>query len=100
MAVKRRKAGGRYTEPDLPGRVIVYDGAIVVEHFYRGGDHGPPHLHVSGGGTATRIGQNGRPLQGDLPLTASQQETIEENRALIRKALRKIGRWHWFESLP
>jgi hypothetical protein len=54
MAKRRRKVGGRYTEPDLPDRVVVRHGLVTIEHFYRSGDHGPPHLHVSGGGTASR----------------------------------------------
>ncbi len=100
MAAKRRKAGGQFTEPDLPDRIIVRHGPVTIEHFYRSGDHGPPHLHVSGGGAPTWIGQNGRPLAGDLPLTAVQQQTIDASRTAIRKSLRKIGRWHWFDNLP
>ncbi|HUY92007.1 MAG TPA: DUF4160 domain-containing protein [Pirellulales bacterium] len=100
MAEKRRKAGGRYTEPDLPDRVIGRQGAVTIEHFYRSGDHGPPHLHVSGGGASTRIGQNGRILKGGSSLTAVQQQAVDEYRTAMRKALRKIGRWHWFDRLP
>lgn len=100
MAEKRRKAGGRFTEPNLPDRVIAQHGTVTIQHFYRSGDHGPPHLHVSGGGAPTRIGQNGRILKGDLSLTAAQQRAVDAYRTAIRKVLRKIGRWHWFDGLP
>lgn len=97
--MQTRKQGGRYTEPELPPHIVVNEGGVTVEHFYRSGDHGPPHLHVNGVGLSTRIGQNGRPLNYDLPLSAAQEAVIAKYRRAIRKAARKIGRWHWFASL-
>jgi hypothetical protein len=96
----RRKLGGRFTEPNLPQRYIVHDSGVTVENRYRGGDHGPPHLHVVGRGRSTKIGQNGRPLRNNPPLSAAQQAVVTANRRAIRKATGRIGRWHWFESLP
>jgi hypothetical protein len=97
---KRRKQGGRFTEPDLPPRLIVDEGGVTIEHLYRSGDHGPPHLHVSGQGNATRVGQNGKPIERSPPLSADQEAVIAANRRAIRKAVRKIGSWHWYQSLP
>ncbi len=97
---ERRKQGGQYTGPDLPPRVVVDEGGVMIEHRYRSGDHGPPHLHVMGQGMATKIGQNGKPIENSPPLSAVQEAVIQAHRSAIRKAVRKIGRWHWYQSLP
>lgn len=96
---KRTKRGGRFTEPELPPRTILVDAEVTVVHYYRDGDHAPPHLHVMGGGASVRIGQNGWPIVAGTALTAHQREVISRHLATIRKAVRKIGRWHWFNSL-
>jgi hypothetical protein len=59
-------------------------------------------LHIAGpaGHNKTRIGQNGHPLEHDPPLTAAQRAVVEAHRRLIRRAVRKIGRWYWFEQQP
>lgn len=99
MTQPKRKQAGRFTEPSLPPHVIVNDGGITIQHFYRSGDHGPPHLHIDGGGMSTRIGQNGYPLAGDPPLSSAQQTVVAENLRIIRRAVRKIGRWRWFDRV-
>jgi hypothetical protein len=98
----RTKQGGKLSEPTLPARIIVSVHGVTIEHLYSSrGDHGPPHLHVSGPGPATtRIGQNAHPLNGNPALTANQEAVVEANRALIRRVVRKIGRWHWFQQQP
>ncbi|HVC94445.1 MAG TPA: hypothetical protein VND64_12180 [Pirellulales bacterium] len=83
----------------MPDRTVVVEGTVVIEHFYRGGDHGPPHLHVSGGGGTTRIGQNGAPIEHDPELTAEEANVVKSHLKVIRKTVRKIGRWHWFNDL-
>jgi hypothetical protein len=88
-----RKCGGKLTEPTLPNKVIAEQGDVRIEHYYKSGDHGPAHAHVVGGGETTRIGGNGHPLRHDPPLTGAQQAVVDANRARIRSALRKIGRW-------
>lgn len=95
---KRRKQGGRFTEPDLPSHVIVDESGVLIEHLYRSGDHGPPHCHVSGQGAEVCIGQNGHPLGNQPPLTAEQKRVVQDNRRSIRKAVRKIGRWYLFNN--
>jgi hypothetical protein len=96
---KRTKCGGRFTEPELPPRTIVADAEVTIVHYYRDGDHAPPHLHVIGGGLGVRIGQNGWPIEPGTQLSARQREVISRHRAAIHKAVRKIGRWHWFNNL-
>jgi RHS repeat-associated protein len=92
-----RNRKGPYTRPLMPSRIIVQERGVTVQHYYRGGDHAPPHLHVDGRGPSTRIGQNGKPLDGDPELTTIQKQVIQNNLPKIRKAVRKISRYHWYE---
>lgn len=95
MAQPNRKQAGRFTEPNLPPRVIVSDGGITIQHFYRSGDHGPPHLHIDEGGVSTRIGQNGRPLPIDQPVAALIRNAVHQELAAQRHE-----RLPWFASHP
>lgn len=88
------KSGGKYTEPKLPPKTVADDGQIRAEHYTRSGDHGPPHVHVKGGGAETKVGQNGKPTEGAPELTAAQQKFVTEFKSEIRSALKKIGRWY------
>jgi RHS repeat-associated protein len=85
--------GSATTEPTLPDREIVSEDGVTVEHYYRGDEHGPAHMHVRGGGPPTRIGPNGRPLRGDAELTRVQARVVNRNLSAIRRAGNKIGRW-------
>jgi hypothetical protein len=97
---KNRKCGGKLTEPDFPPRTIAREGKISIENFYRSqGDHGPPHLHVIQENLNVAIGQNGKPLENYPELTKAQQEVVERNRNVIKKAIRQIGRWYWYHNL-
>jgi hypothetical protein len=96
---RSRKRGGRLTEPTLPDKLVCEADGIRIIHYYRSGDHAPPHLHVlEDDREETRIGQRGRPLEHSLPLTARQVAIVNRFRSLIRKAIRKIGRWHWYNQ--
>jgi hypothetical protein len=95
---KRLADGRMITEPELPSRVVAQRGEIAIEHNYRGNDHGPAHVHVSGGGPETRVGKNGRPLRGDPPLSREQAAVVGENKREIRRAVDKIGHWLWFQA--
>jgi RHS repeat-associated protein len=86
------------TEPTLPDKEIASGQGVTIEHYYRSDDHGPAHAHVKGGGSTTRIGPNGKPLAGDPELTAAQRQLVEANKAAIRRALGKIGRWLAFRE--
>jgi hypothetical protein len=85
--------GPRYTEPTLPPKTIVQQDGVLVEHYYRSGDHGPAHAHVSGQGPDTRVGANGKPLAGDPELSGRQGGIIVDNIADIRGAINKINQW-------
>lgn len=89
----KTKDGGRLTEPTLPPKTVADNGKVKADHYTRSGDHGPPHLHVKGGGKETKIGQNGKPIDGSPELTPAQQKFVDEFKSEIRKAVRKIGRW-------
>ena len=91
-----RTPDGRFTAPTLPPGTIVSQGEVKIQHFYKGTDHGPAHLHVVGGGRTTRIGSNGKPLAGDPPLTSAQQRVVDEHLKEIRKAGQKIGKYMEF----
>jgi hypothetical protein len=93
---KPTKLNGTITEPNLPPKTIVNEDGVTITHNTRGGDHGPPHAHVSGEGPDTRIGQAGKPLRGDPELSAAQRNVIQANKGAIRKAIGQIGRYFRF----
>lgn len=90
---KTTKEGGKYTEPTLPSKTIADNGDVKAQHYTRGGDHGPPHVHIKGGGKEAKVGQNGKPVDGST-LTSTQQSFVDEFKSDIRSALKKIGRWY------
>jgi hypothetical protein len=53
----------------------------------------PAHAHVKGEGPKARIGANGKPLQGDPPLSPQQQGVVDSNLSNIRAAINKIKQW-------
>ncbi|MEU6642425.1 RHS repeat-associated core domain-containing protein [Saccharomonospora sp. NPDC046836] len=77
---------------DSPVGTVVNERGIRI--LIHSNDHPPPHAHVQGGGTETRIGQNGHPLEGDPELTRRQREVVENNRNEIRDAIGRYMRWH------
>ncbi|MFJ2193063.1 ricin-type beta-trefoil lectin domain protein [Kitasatospora sp. NPDC087861] len=85
-------------ECQIPGAGSSPVGTILesrgVRVWINSNDHPPPHAHVSGGGGKTKIGQNGRPVKGSPPLSKRQQEVIDSNRKVIRKAITKYMKWH------
>jgi hypothetical protein len=75
----------------------VNENGVKIEIYSN--DHGPPHAHVwQGSGdkkmNETTIGQDGKPLAGDPPLTKKQQRVVERNREKIRDHIRKYMQWH------
>jgi hypothetical protein len=100
-ASKRGRSGsGRFTEPELPDKTIVKERGVTIEHYTRRNDHPPAHAHVYGEGPDTRIGANGRPLKGDLPLSSTQKSVIAGNLSIIRRSINKIKSWwRWMYHL-
>ncbi|WP_145925008.1 DUF4160 domain-containing protein [Pseudoalteromonas luteoviolacea] len=74
------------------GTSIAEEGGVTIEHYYKGNDHAPAHIHVNGGGGKTKIGQNGKPIKGSPELTSKQRKVVEANKAKIRRAVKKIGK--------
>jgi hypothetical protein len=97
--VKPTKGGGKFTEPSMPESKVVEEDGVTIEHYYKSGDHGPPHVHVEGKGAKTRIGQNGKPLEGDPELSAAQARVVSGNKALIRRVVKKIGKYANYQRL-
>ena len=71
-----------------------------AESLGHSGDHKPAHAHVVGGGPETKIGANGKKLDGEATPTGDQQNLIDENLAAIRSAINKIKRWLAYQDRP
>jgi RHS repeat-associated protein len=91
--IKGTKAGGKFTEPTLPPKMIAKEGDISAVHYTKSGDHGPPHIHIKGGGNEVKVGKNGKPLKGSPELTPEQEKFIVDFKKEIRNAVDKIGKW-------
>ena len=50
-----------------------------------------------GGGPETKIGQNGKPIKGSPSPTSTQQSVIDANKSTIRKAVKKMQRYHDYQ---
>ena len=86
-------------EPKLPEKTIVEENGVKVEHYTKSGDHPPAHAHVKGGGPSTKIGQNGKPIAGSRELNALQKQVIQNNKGIIRSAIKKIARYNKYNNL-
>lgn len=68
---------------------VVKENGVKIESYYPN-DHGnPAHLHVKGGGPATKIGPQGLPVKGYPELSPKQAKVVENNLTVIKKQLRK-----------
>ena len=90
--------GNQGNEPELPPKTIANERGATIEHYYRSGDHPPAHLHVKGEGPDTKIGQNGKPIDGSPELSGRQQQVVDNNKSAIRKAIDQIVRWLKFNN--
>ena len=92
---------GKSTEPTLPNKTVAKENGVTVQHYYKSGDHAPAHLHVQGQGSKTRIGANGKPLNGNPELSVKQKEVVDANKSAIRSAANKINqymKYHKYEK--
>lgn len=55
-------------------------------------------MHVNGTGKETKIGQNGKPIEGSRELTAAQETVVSNNKKVIRKAAKKIGQYYRYNN--
>lgn len=92
-ATRGSKLGGSITEPNPAptGTIVREEGVNIVR---RTSDHAPAHLHVSGRGPNTRIGQNGNPLRNNPALSARQRQVVQTNLRVVRQVLRQVMREH------
>jgi hypothetical protein len=75
--------------PPNPSKVTV-NGVCYTSNFPN--DHGPAHVHVSGGGTSTRATFFGGGVDGtDRPLTPKQRKGLCDSK--VRKLLRNAAKW-------
>ena len=100
------------TRPTLGGPVIYRRGPVTISQNYANypdaalpgtpAEHGPPHVHIEGGGRPTRVGVNGSPIfAGDPNPTAQQQRAIDDSLPAIRKACRKASKLiRYFKEVP
>ncbi|WP_205298038.1 RHS repeat-associated core domain-containing protein, partial [Pantoea sp. Cy-639] len=89
------------TEPALPPKVIASENGMRLEHYVRSGDHAPAHFHLRGGGGVNiQVGQNGKPINRDIQLTAAQQGFIDRNKPILRRSVDKIQRWNRYQNSP
>ena len=94
----KTSSSGKFTEPNLPNKTIVNENGVKVEHYYKSGDHAPPHMHVKGGGANTKIGANGKPIKGSSELSPLQSAVINANKSKIRSAGNKISDYQKFQG--
>jgi hypothetical protein len=80
--------------PELPENEIVNENGVVINHNYRGEDHGYAHFHVyEDGKPVTRVAPNGKSFQRDQDPSGKVKRIIEKNISKLRRAGKKIGRW-------
>jgi hypothetical protein len=53
---------------------------------------------VEGEGPSTKIGQNGKPIEGSPELSPTQQQVVNNNKGVIRKAVDQIMRYFNFNN--
>jgi len=90
-----KKTTPRYQNaPTLPPHTIVEQkGVRIYRHL---DEHRPPHVHVTGKGPDTKIGANGKPIEGFPDLSGTQKQVVKENLSIIRSAVNKIRKWFNF----
>jgi len=78
-----------FTEPNLPSKVIAEKDGVKIVYYTKGGDHGPPHVHVKGGGLRLELEVAGKPLRNNPSLSSQQSDVISQFKSEINKAKKK-----------
>jgi RHS repeat-associated protein len=90
------------TPPTLPNQIVFQKGEVTFEHHYPDvREHGPAHVHVTGGGKETRIRYGGGPVDGtDEAMTRVQRRAFNEGKHQIQPRINKLGRWlKWMSKM-
>jgi hypothetical protein len=80
---------------DSPVGMVFRDGQYKFQIFSN--DHAPAHGHLQGPGIkghGIQIGQNGKPLDPNIQLSAAQQRVVDDNLNAIRKSIRGYMKWY------
>ena len=87
--------GGTAVGINILQAVIAGSGDISIECRYPSNrEHGNPvHLHAANEGNPTKIGPNGKPLNGQPELSPAQKKVIDKNLDIIKKYFKKAQRW-------
>ena len=98
-------AGGGYTAAGVAGTAAVAgvgllgvnvvfsrigkSGGYIIDHHYPN-DHDPLHVHISGDDGFTKVDLNGRPIQGNRPMSPGEKKAF---RKLYHKILQALLPW-------
>ncbi|WP_110930290.1 RHS repeat-associated core domain-containing protein [Paenibacillus bouchesdurhonensis] len=84
---------------ELPPKEVGRNNFGYIEHYYRSGDHAPPHVHVvDNKKNVVRVGQNGKPLDGEPELNRAQQMLVTQYKKEIRSSVSQIMKWHKYSN--
>ncbi|WP_246553681.1 RHS repeat domain-containing protein [Paenibacillus tritici] len=95
---------GNYIMPtayasELPPKTLGSSSFGYIEHYYKSGDHAPAHVHViDNKGNVVRVGQNGKPLEGEPELNRAQQMLVTQYRPQIRSSVSRIMKWYRYNN--
>jgi hypothetical protein len=79
----------------LPDSTVGSNSYGQIVHYFHSGDHGPAHVHViDNKGNDVRVGQNGKPLEGEPELNRVQQKLVNQFKPQIRISVGRIMRWY------
>ncbi|CAG7648153.1 hypothetical protein PAESOLCIP111_05539 [Paenibacillus solanacearum] len=80
-----------------PGQVTPKTSIGYIEHYYRSGDHAPPHVHViDKNNVVVRVGQNGKPISDEDAAKMNRYHTqlISTYQTHIRSTVGRIMRYY------
>jgi hypothetical protein len=85
---------------ELPDGKVGRNHLGRIEHYFKGDDHGPAHVHVyDNRGKVVKVGQNGKPLDGQPELNRDQKKLVAEFKKEIRATTTKIMKWYRYNNL-
>jgi hypothetical protein len=86
---------GTASAAEIPDGKIGRSSDCRVVHYFKGTDHAPAHVHVyDNKGNMVKVGQNGKPLEGQPELNRAQAKVVNQFRPQIRATVGQIMRWY------